>query len=432
MSGSDFRSNFADSVGELARVLIVTNFYSPYVVGGAEVVASHLASWLVRQGIDVTVVSTCGPEEAHSSEMLDGVRVLRYFPPNLWWNFERFAAGDHRSMLDKARWNLRDIWNRRAAVLFGDLLDAHKPDIVHTHNLKGFSPAIWAEITRRRIPLVHTAHDYYLVCQRGTLSRGNGRPCTRRCGDCSVAALSRKTLGPLPDVFCSPSEWVLARHLAFGVHGKAESSVVPNGIVRLRKSGPQSRRTKRGGPLHLLYLGQIREEKGAHLLFPALSMFGDQVSLSIAGEGPLSPKIAAWADRDSRVTWHGFVRGEQKERLLADADVLLFPSMWSENAPLVIGEAMGHALPVIASDMGAIPEFIQHEQNGLLFASGDPVAMAGAVRRLLEDRTLLESLSVNAASAAERWSVDHMGRRYLEIYRRVTGAPSVQAVEILT
>jgi glycosyltransferase involved in cell wall biosynthesis len=161
-------------------------------------------------------------------------------------------------------------------------------------------------------------------------------------------------------------------------------------------------------------------------------MFGDQVSLSIAGEGPLSPKIAAWADRDSRVTWHGFVRGEQKERLLADADVLLFPSMWSENAPLVIGEAMGHALPVIASDMGAIPEFIQHEQNGLLFASGEPVAMAGAVRRLLEDRTLLESLSVNAASAAERWSVDHMGRRYLEIYRRVTGAPSVQAVEILT
>lgn len=405
-----------DSQRRTSRVLIVSNFYPPYVVGGAEIVASNLASWLVDTGVDVTVVSTCGEKESPTCEMVGGVVVRRYFPSNRWWNFERFSPKDIRSCREKVLWNLQDMWNRNSARQFDDLLEEVRPDIVHTHNLKGFSPSIWQTIARRGIPLVHTLHDYYLVCRRGTMLHKNGDACIRRCAGCSVAAIPFRTLAPQPDVLCSPSQWVLDRHLASGVMGKRKSLVVRNGVIGRSKLPQPSFKEISRRPLRLLFIGQLRSEKGVHLLRPVMAVLGSCVRLSVAGEGPLSGSIAEWAAQDSRVTWHGFVHGAQKEELLADADVLLFPSMWSENAPVVIAEAMMQGLPVIASDLGAIPEFVSDEENGLLFPSGDISAMIGAIRRLLEDEELLERLSERAARSAEAWTVEGMGRRYLEIY----------------
>ena len=78
--------------------------------------------------------------------------------------------------------------------------------------------------------------------------------------------------------------------------------------------------------------------------------------------------------------------------MLVDLDVLVVPSTWYENAPGVIFEAFAAGMPVIATDLGGMSEFVKPGENGLLFALGDAQDLAGQLRTLIDDRDLLGRL----------------------------------------
>ena len=393
------------------RVLIASNFYPPYVVGGAELIAAHLASWLTKAGHDVTVVTTCD-QGTGSEDCIDGVRVVRYFPPNLWWNFERFAANDRRGRLARARWRLRDYWNGASARYFGDILRQVRPEVVHTHNIKGMSPAIWREARRMRIPIVHTAHDYHLICRSGTMSRQEV-DCAQPCRVCKLHSRWHAACASSVSLICSPSQFVGDRH-ALALRAKGRTLVVPNGlpedpVVRLPRPP--------GRPLELLYLGQLRREKGAHLLPAIMAGLPPDARLHVAGAGVLIGELEKVAAGDPRMILHGFVEREAKYGLLDRVDALLFPSMWTENAPVVLVEAFMRGVPAIASAIGAIPEFIEHGVNGLLVEPGDAAGFARAACHIENDIALAANLSRGASKTASRFTIDVMGQRYLALYR---------------
>ena len=150
-------------------VLVVNSLYAPFVVGGAEVVAEMLATTLAAQGHSASVVTSCSRDQDLGLERMNGVDVYRFFPNNSWWLYERFAPGDQRSTLSKFRWRITDAWNRDAGEKFRQILDRVRPDVVHTHNIKGCSPVIWQIARRSGIPVVHTGHSYELICANGAL-----------------------------------------------------------------------------------------------------------------------------------------------------------------------------------------------------------------------------------------------------------------------
>lgn len=386
------------------RVVIASNFYPPFVAGGAELLAAHLARWLASEGHAVTVISTCDEETGRSEKFEDGVSVIRYFPQNLWWNFDRFKANDRRSKRARLVWNVRDMWNIKSGREFGKILDNVRPDVVHTHNIKGMSPSIWRETRRRHIRLIHTTHDYSLICQGGTMTG-----CVRRCLGCVAHGRWHSGLSRLVDRVCSPSRFVKDRLGQFGV---TDIRVVRNGVPGV----PTLRPERSGSPLRLLFIGQLRHEKGAHLLPDIARSLDRDAHIDIAGTGPLMANLKEAAINDPRLVLHGFLGDAAKRELLDRADALLFPSVWSENAPLVISEAFMRGLPVIGSNFGAIPEFIEHDHNGLLCAVGDASAFAAAAKRLVGEAGLHTRLAINATRTAADYSVSAMGRRYLELY----------------
>jgi glycosyltransferase involved in cell wall biosynthesis len=385
------------------------------VAGGAELVAANLAGWLAQLAdVEVTVVTTCGPGTNEQPELINGVHVVRYFPPNLWWNFERFQSADSRSPLDKLVWNLRDSWNTSSARKFASILDDIKPDVIHTHNIKGFSPAVWHTAAIRRIPFIHTIHDYNLICRRGTMSKADGSMCSGTCAGCLIPSWwMRRCIQPAYAI-CSPSRFVLERHSSRGIISAGRGHVIQNGVAS--PSIAQSR-TQHSQPLKLLYLGQLRREKGVHLLAETLGRIPNaNLTLTVAGTGELDKNIDQLCVSDHRVAAVGFVRGEQKEQLLASSHALLFPSVWTENSPLVIAEAMSYGLPVIASNLGAIPEFVQHDENGLLFPVSNTEAFAGAISALIDTPGLLSKLSAGARVSSAAWTIPAMGQRYMSLY----------------
>jgi glycosyltransferase involved in cell wall biosynthesis len=122
------------------------------------------------------------------------------------------------------------------------------------------------------------------------------------------------------------------------------------------------------------------------------------------------------AAADQRVKFLGFVSGEVKQALLSNADYLLIPSLWYENAPVAVIEAAAYGLGLIGSRIGGIPELVHEGSTGLLFEPGDVTALAGIMQRLAGGELQLENFDAAARRVAERHTVSQMVDRYLGHY----------------
>ncbi|MBS0221086.1 MAG: glycosyltransferase family 4 protein [Proteobacteria bacterium] len=400
-------------------VLVVNSLYAPFVVGGAEIVTEMLATTLAVHGHRTVVVTSCSRDEDVRIERRDGVDIYRFFPKNRWWLYERFAPGDKRSAVDKLRWRVTDAWNRDAGDRFSEILDRIQPDVVHTHNIKGFSPAIWHVARRRGVPVVHTAHSYELICADGSLLDRNGESCAAqsRCMGCKFHGAWYRAQAEAIDVFCSPSEYLLQAHAEAGVMPR-RSAHVRNGVARL---GSLSNIGRRSGDhsVRFLYMGQLSTHKGIDTLIQAIRIVKNPAfAIDIAGRGDGEAKLEALANVDDRVRFHGFVEGERKDQLIAGADALVFPSIWVENSPMSIAEAFCYGLPVIGSRIGAIPEFVEHGSNGLLFEPGNATGLAACMTDLLERPDELGRMKENARQSGNSWPTPEiMASEYVSIYR---------------
>jgi glycosyltransferase involved in cell wall biosynthesis len=400
-------------------VLIVNSLYAPFVVGGAEVVTEMLARALAAQSHRVSVATSCSRDQDFSVERRDGVDVYRYFPKNRWWLYERFEPGNQRSAIDKLRWRVTDGWNRDAGEKFSRILDRVRPDVVHTHNIKGFSPVIWHIARQNGIPVIHTAHSYELICADGSLLGRSGESCAprSRCMVCKVHGAWYRRQAAAIDVFCSPSDYLLRAHMEAGVVPK-RSAHVRNGVTR-RGLPPRSAQLSEDRLVRYLYMGQLAAHKGIDILIGAIRLTsGSAFTIDIAGRGDGEARLTALAGVDDRVRFHGFVEGERKDRLLSNADVLIFPSIWVENAPMSIAEAFCYGLPVIGSRIGAIPEFVEHGTNGLLFEAGNAASLAACMMELSERPDELRRVKQGASRSGNSWpTAETMALDYVGIYR---------------
>src|SRR6185369_6110645 len=99
---------------------------------------------------------------------------------------------------------------------------------------------------------------------------------------------------------------------------------------------------------------------------------------------------------DPRVSFCGTFPNDRIGEIIADIDVLVVPSIWYENTPLVIYSAQAAGCPVIASNLGGMSEVVHHGENGLLFEPGDVSGLAELFNSLVLDRELVGRLSRNA------------------------------------
>jgi len=154
------------------------------------------------------------------------------------------------------------------------------------------------------------------------------------------------------------------------------------------------------GPPVVGFVGQLIERKGLRDLMRAWTMIDnaarpDRPVLRLAGEGPLREEILAWRDtltRPSDVELVGFV--EEVETFHQELNMLVMPSL-AEGFGLAAAEASACGVPVIATETSSLPEIVVPEKSGLLVPPGDPVSLAGAMEKLLDDPVLSRRLGLN-------------------------------------
>ncbi|MES1925729.1 glycosyltransferase [Salinisphaera sp. T31B1] len=282
-----------------------------------------------------------------------------------------------------------------------------RPAVVHTYNIGALDVAFWARLAG--VPrVVHAEH---------------GRDVSDPEGRSAKYRWLRRVMAPLISVYVPVSQ-DLARWLRNDVKLPASRiQLIYNGIDTARYAVASGAGT-RSEALRIGSVGRLDPVKGFDRLIEAIARLNDRnarlATLHIVGDGPartsLEQKIV-----DEGLSERVFLHGSRDDvpAFLADLDVYVCSSI-AEGVALTVLEAMAASRPIVATAVGGNPELIDHERNGLLVPSRDAGALAKAVGRLLDDRTLAVKLGDAAREdVCARFSVEAMIDGYCTLYDRL-------------
>jgi glycosyltransferase involved in cell wall biosynthesis len=292
-------------------------------------------------------------------------------------------------------------------------LESFKPDLLYVHNVP-FTEDIMA-VASERVPVARYVHDFRPVCLRTSkvfpISRQN---CTRALGvGCLLHACS---IGPGRGGRM-PVSWNHFRSKLADRQASLQMDriMVASGFMRdlLVRNGfspeqisvlpyfcpmpPGSKPPEFVAASRLLYVGQIQRFKGLAVLLEALRWLPAEVTLDVAGDGPWRPfceaKVTSWGLRE-RVRFHGWTDREQLAALMRQVQMVVVPSIWNEPFGIVGLEAMLHAKPVVAFDVGGIREWLVDNQTGILVKETSAESLARAISELCKSPEVSRAMGI--------------------------------------
>ncbi|GLK83925.1 glycosyltransferase family 4 protein [Ancylobacter defluvii] len=433
-------------------IALIVHAFMPDQNYGTEIYTLELSRALKQLGHRPTVIAARrhGPAEIQREEW-DGVPVIRV--PAL--------KTDTRATFDDPS---------RVSV-YRQLFEELQPDVVHVCHFLYHTTAVHTAAQQLDIPLVATFTDFHGFCHTGLLSTPSGAPCAGPsylrfgCLACGVHEKQRtapagswwKLLGrwPMPQL-AALSALIYRPVLPRGLREEIDAvrtrpdilkqalnsyraAIVPttftteryrdNGItvpMTVSRFGVDIDRTPKPppppGPLRIGYIGQIAPHKGLHVLIEAVR------GLTPAAGQP-APEVDVWGSLDQhpayggkiaamaagmQVRFAGSFEPADMAGIMAGIDVLVIPSIWHENSPLTLLQALATHTPVIVSDVPGMRDFVEPGANGATFPAGDADALREQLRPFIKDPTLAPRLSRRIDYA--RTSLD-MARDVLAIYR---------------
>lgn len=156
-------------------------------------------------------------------------------------------------------------------------------------------------------------------------------------------------------------------------------------------------KTHQGPGVQLIFVGRVVEQKGLAELFQAMATLlpdHPDLALTVVGDGPdreVLERRAADTGLANQVRFVGSRSQDEVSQLLSDADIFVLPS-YAEGVPVVVMEALGTGLPVVASFVGGMPELVEDDVTGYLVRPGDPALLADRIGRLIADPELRQRL----------------------------------------
>jgi glycosyltransferase involved in cell wall biosynthesis len=404
-----------DSSTHRPRVLVLTSTF-PRWENDTEPAFIFELSRRLTVSFDVTVLSPRTPGSKRKENMA-GLRVIRF--PYFFSQWEKLAMHGG-GILNQLKTNPA-YYLMVPFFLLGQLLAIIRLvrnehfDLIHAHWLipQGFIAALGMWIAGKNVPLLCTSHGGDLFALKGKgLQRLKRRIMDKSAALTVVSKAMKKTvvdMGVAPD--------------------KVE--VIPMGVDLKGLFTPDpgvQRKTD-----ELLFVGRLVEVKGLQILLDAMPKVLAKhpgIRLVVAGAGPLESELRASAAKLNMtdcVDFLGMVPQLKLPSLYQQATLAVFPfivtkSGVQEGFGLVVVEAMGCCCPVIAGDLPAIQDTVVHEENGLIFPSGNAQVLADSILKLLDDPEFRARLAGEGRkSVVQNFDWEVIAGKYSHIYQELIG-----------
>ena len=318
--------------------------------------------------------------------------------------------------LDVLKREIRPVADLSALLRLTRILGRSHYDVVHTHTSK---PGVIGRLaaTRSRVPAVlHTVHLFGFHEESGPLATG-------------VYSRIERAAAHWCDRIVTVSEYHREWALRLGIGTPEQVVAIPNGVPASRAYGVRPRAEVRAelgladGVVAVLFTGRLAEQKGIEHLLRAVPLLGanrSRVRVLLAGDGPLLDPLTRLASEIGVldvVRFLGF-RSDIGD-LLGAADVVALPSLW-EGLSISLLEAMAAGRAVVTTSIGSNREVTRDGAVASLVPPKDPVALASALDRLVEDPAWRDELGRLALREQRtRYTMDRMLEAYLEEYDRL-------------
>jgi glycosyltransferase involved in cell wall biosynthesis len=452
------------------RILIVSSGLKPERFGGLPSHVEDLLDSLVKAGEEVAYLNVGAKSKWPYTR-----HWKRCDLPCPAWNLSsKLAYAEHWNGTLSPRSQV--IAERKYRNAFMAVINEFKPDLVHFHELTGFPIGLLTELRRRSIRTVFSAADFYVLCPTVKLFRPDHSFCEKTtdqldCHACSSNARServkqweyandhwlggfvkarnlvRRLIRTLERFFYKPApprDYIERRHHFERIFREVDvvltTSMAQRRIFEQRTNGwhirylqrarstiraniPSPRLSTRSpGKLVFVALNIVNPAKGLSLLettFNALCKDHPEVELHLYGlTSGNAPGIRYFGPYDD----------QQLDEIIGAADFGILPSIWPEAFGYVGPEMLSRGLPVLASNRGAMPDYVMEGVNGMLFDPATPEALENCVRALANDTSLRRKLWEGAACSERHYlSMDEHTAKLLSIYRQTMGHEPVES-----
>ena len=330
------------------------------------------------------------------------------------------------------------LWSRRTVHEVAALLRAARPDVLHVHNtFPLISPSLYWAAADAGVPVVQTLHNFRLMCPQGMLLR-EGRVCEDCVGRLPLPAIRHACYqGQRPQTAVAASMLVLHRALGTWQH-KVQRYIALNDFCRnkfIQGGLPADRIVVKpnfvdlpapaAGPRDgLLFVGRLSQEKGIATLSAAAHQLPSG-SLRVVGSGPEADRLA----NVLAITALGALPAEQVGAEMVRAQALVIPSLWYENFPRTLVEAMACGLPVLASRIGALAELVEDGVTGLLVEPGNAAEWGAKMQWALDHPERMAQMGRAARAVYEsRYTAAINYEQLTNIYRDAIASSGASVV----
>ncbi|MGS2719916.1 glycosyltransferase [Paraglaciecola aestuariivivens] len=394
------------------KVLFLSHGHPDLSKGGAEVASWNLFEALKEQGFECMYVArTDGQSHGGSTFSIRAQdQVLFHTGMTDWFNLSSS--------------NVKHLFTD-----LSELVSGFEPDIIHIHHYAHIGIEVLAALRQAapKAKIVFTIHEFMAICMH------NGQMVKNRtlklcyksnendCHDCypqhSPADHFLRKQYLLDqfahvDCFVSPSQFLAQRYIEWGLESH-KMQVIENVLPATPKLAPRSlaEGEKRR---RFAFFGQVNPYKGVDILLEAFLKLPPEVlhtvSLDIHGAnldkqtGELKEKVAALLERlGGTVTMRGSYESHQLSGLLEECDWVVIPSIWWENSPVVIQEAIAHGRPLIGANIGGMKEKIEGIA-GLTFDARSSSSLANKIQQAMQPECFnhwVSQLNGNSAALAQ-------------------------------
>ncbi len=402
--------------GPRRRIAFVVHKFPPESVGGTELYCWSLAHTLTAAGHETHIFyPTPSIKEGIARCERQGVHL---------WQVPLPTTREGEDPVHQYWHTFRDLGIEAA---FETFLREVQPDLVHFQHVQGVSARL-IELADP-LPKIVTLHDYWYFCADSQLIRPDRRPCDgpsagcRNCVDCATERADLQWMRPLRplvalpfayrnhylrrlaekvDLFLAPSAFLQQKYIEHGFPAD-KIIVVENGldVDKLEQTVCPPLPDPPVRP-HFGFLGSLAWQKGVHVLIEAFNRLDERASLTIYGSEHTFPDYVAELKRLARhphIRFAGLLAPQQVGAALRQMDCLVVPSLWYENSPLVIQEAYGVGVPVVASHLGALPEKVRDGGTGRLFEPGSVDDLTMVLQELVAQPNLLHQMAEQVVHA---------------------------------
>jgi len=430
--------------GNRMKILLSVHRFFPEYTAGTEILTRSVARELIARGHEVHVLTAYPTDKELKDEDrfdeydFEGIHVYRF-------HHAYIPMAGQTSIVELS------YDNHLATAYFARILEQFKPEVVHFFHLNRLGTGLIDVAVQAGIPAFMMPTDFWTICIAGQLLLCNGSMCrgpSAYAGNCvkhlpqiTMTGMVSKAAGWLPTAWADllvrltlagvlpPYPYrdeVKAISVRLGINiarlNLLSGIVSPSGVVSevllrhgvsphliiqsafgidVSGDGSNTPRPSPRQPFRLGFIGTLARHKGCHVLVDAFKALPPgRAILKIYGDIEQYPEYASQLKRlagnHSAIEFCGTFHNSKIPEVMADLDVLVAPSVWYENTPLVVYSAQAARCPVVASDFPGLSEVIRDEVNGLLFEAGNVAALVKQLSRLIDEPGLAVRLSANS------------------------------------